>query len=288
MINVAFFGSSEYSNIILQKLITLPDFNLVTVITKPDKPTGRTQEITANPVADFARKNNLPLLQPEDFTPEFTKHFQTLNLDLALVVAYGPPYFTQELIDIPAFKIINIHPSPLPRYRGATPGPWQIIKGETKSSITFFQIDALPDHGPIITQIPLEITLTDTSESFYFKAFNLAASSLESVLKNYVNNPQNLTNQDDQQKSYFPKLNKQKAQIDWTQSSLEIYNFIRALYPWPIAWTYVENQQHQTLKMKIISADISQDKLILKDVQVEGKTIIPWSKISAYYIIIKK
>lgn len=288
MFNIAFFGSSEYSNIILKKLITLADFNLITVITKPDKPTGRNQDITANPVANFARKNNLPLLQPEDFTPEFTKHFQTLNLDLALVVAYGPPYFSQELIDIPTYKVVNIHPSPLPRYRGATPSPWQIIKGETKSSITFFQIDALPDHGPIIAQVPLEITSTDTSESFYLKAFNLAAESLESILKNYISHPDKLEVQDHTQKSYFPKLNKEKAQIKWSQSPLEIYNFIRALYPWPIAWTYVENQQHQTLKMKIISADISQDKLILKDVQIEGKTITPWSKISTYYTIIKK
>lgn len=287
MHNIAFFGSSEYSNIILQKLITLPDFNLVAVITKPDKPTGRSQEITANPVADFARKNNLPLLQPEDFTPEFITHFRSLNLDLALVVAYGPPYFTQELIDIPTFKVVNIHPSPLPHYRGATPGPWQIIKGETKSSVTFFQIDSLPDHGPIITQVPLDITSTDTSESFYLKAFNLATESLESVLKNYINNPEKLIEQDHTQKSYFPKLNKEKAQIDWSQSPLEIYNFIRALYPWPIAWTYIQNKQGQTFKIKLISADFTNNQLILKNVQIEGKKVTPWSEISNYYTIIK-
>ena len=287
MINIAFFGSSEYSIIILQKLITLPDFNLVTVVTKPDKPFGRSQEILPNPVADFARKNNLPLLQPEDFTPEFTAHFRSLNLDLALVVAYGPPYFTQELIDIPKYKIINIHPSPLPHYRGATPGPWQIIKGETQSAVSFFQIDALPDHGPIITQIPLEITFNDTSESFYLKAFNLASESLESVLKAYINNPNKLIQQDHTQKTYFPKLNKEKAQINWSQSPLEIYNFIRALYPWPSAWTYVENQQHQPLKMKVISSVFSSNKLILQNVQIEGKKIAPWSEISSYYSIIK-
>ena len=104
------------------------------------------------------------------------------------------------MIDIPTHKIINIHPSPLPKYRGATPGPWQIINGETTSAVTFFQIDALPDHGPIITQIPLKITPTETAATFYQKAFTLAATNLEPVLKSYLTHPNSLTPQDHTQK----------------------------------------------------------------------------------------
>ena len=95
----------------------------------------------------------------------------SLNIELASFMDKGGKDFTQDMIDIPTHKIINIHPSPLPKYRGATPGPWQIINGETTSAVTFFKIDALPDHGPIITQIPLKITPTETAATFYQKAF---------------------------------------------------------------------------------------------------------------------
>ena len=262
MIKTIFFGSSEYSVIILQQLLRLPDFDIQAVFTKPDKAVGRHQTITPNPVTIFATKNHLPLFQPEEFDDQLRTTLRQFQPDLGLVVAYGPPYFTQDMIDIPTHKIINIHPSPLPKYRGATPGPWQIINGETTSAVTFFQIDALPDHGPIITQIPLKITPTETAATFYQKAFTLAATNLEPVLKSYLTHPNSLTPQDHTQKSYFPKFTKDTAKIDWNWSPVKIDRFIRALQPWPIAWTYVINQQHQTLKMKLFSATIADHQLI--------------------------
>jgi len=278
MINLIFFGSSEHSIVILKKLLEIKDFYISAVITKIDKPVGRDQEITANPVADFSRQNNLNLLQIEEFTPEVKSKIKDLYPDLGLCVAFGPPYFDQEMIDIPKFKIVNIHPSPLPKYRGATPGPWQIINGETKSAVTFFQIDALPDHGPIISQIPFDISPNETATSFYQKAFDLASDNLESILKSYIQNPTILTDQDHSQKSYFPKLNKDSAQINWSWDEAKINRFINALNPWPIAWTFVINQQNQKLKMKMFGRNL---------VQIEGKKITPWSEISKYYTIDK-
>ncbi len=283
MVNLIFFGSSEYSLIILKKILKIKDFNLSAIITKPDKAVGRNQEITANPVADFARQNNLKLLQPEEFDQNFKSKIKDLKPDLALCVAFGPPYFDQELIDIPKYKIVNIHPSPLPKYRGATPGPWQIINGETATAVTFFQIDILPDHGPIISQIPFEITKDETSTSFYQKAFNLAADNLESILKTYIINHKSILKpQDHSQKTYFPKFNKESAQINWSWDSDKIDRFIRALNPWPVAWTYVTNQQGQKLKMKIFSFNTEP-----VEVQIEGKKITDWSEISKYYNINK-
>lgn len=288
MVNLIFFGSSEYSLIILKKILEIKDFNLLAVVTKPDKAVGRNQEITANPVADFARQNNLDLLQPQDFDQEFIDKFKELKPDLSLVVAYGPPYFNQEMIDTPQFKVVNIHPSPLPKYRGATPGPWQIINGETQSAVTFFQIDILPDHGPIISQIPFDISPTEIATSFYQKAFSLAANNLESVLKNYISNPTNLIIQDHTQKTYFSKFTKDNAQIDWSWDPAKIERFIRALNPWPIAWTFVTNQQSQKIKMKILSASTINQQLIPNTVQIESKKIVNWSEICKYYTINKK
>ncbi len=278
MTSLIFFGSSKYSVIILKKLLEIKDFNVLAVFTKPDKAVGRDKEITANPVADFAHQNNLKLIQPEKFDDDLRSIIYDLNPDLGLVVAYGPPYFTQEMIDIPKFKIVNIHPSPLPKYRGATPGPWQIINGEDKSAVTFFQIDALPDHGPIIAQIPFKINSDETATSFYQKAFTLAADNLESTLKNYISHPDQLMIQDHTQKTYFPKFNKDNAQIDWSWDEARIERFIRALNPWPIAWTYVTNRQGQKLKMKMFSLTLA---------QIEGKKITEWSEISKYYNINK-
>jgi len=279
---IIFFGSSEYSLIILQALLKITDFELLAVVSKSDKPVGRNQQITPNPVSKFCADQKLRLLQPETFDDAFISEFKKFKPDLGLCVAYGPPYFTQELIDIPIFKIVNIHPSPLPKYRGATPGPWQIINSETKSAVTFFQIDALPDHGPLITQIPFDISPTETSTSFYQKAFTLAADNLESVIRSYIQNPQSLSPQDHSQKSYFPKLTKESAKIDWSWNPDKIERFIRALNPWPIAWTYVENQQHQKLKMKIFSWTLEPDTI-----QIEGKKTTAWSEVKQHYQIIK-
>ncbi|MFA5828306.1 MAG: methionyl-tRNA formyltransferase [Candidatus Shapirobacteria bacterium] len=286
---IVFFGSSEYSLLILKCLQKIQGFDVSAVVTKPDKATGRDKQITPNPVSRFCADNHLPLLQPEAFDDQFSDTFRSLKPDLGLCVAYGPPYFSQELIDIPKYKIVNIHPSPLPKYRGATPGPWQIINNETKSAVTFFQIDILPDHGPVITQIPFTISPDETSSSFYQKAFNLAADSLETVLTSYIQNPQSLLPQDHSKKSYFPKLSKESAKIDWSWNINKIEHFIRALDPWPIAWTEVTNSKNQILKMKIFSStfDFRLSTLRLGTVQIEGKKPIPWAEVKDYYRIIK-
>jgi len=287
MINIIFFGSSLYSVTILQKLLEIKDFQISAIFSKTDKPVGRKQEIIPNPVAAFSKKNNLPLFQIEEFTSKVKQQIRQLNPDLALCVAFGPPYFDQETIDIPKYKIVNIHPSPLPKYRGATPGPWQIINGETKSAVSFFQIDALPDHGPIISQIPFEISPTETADTFYQKAFQLASDNLENTLKNYISQPNLIQPQDHSQKTYFPKFDKDKAEINWSWDQLKIARFIRALNPWPIAWTYVTNQQNQILKMKIFSSNLTNQHLVPNQVQIEGKTSTSWSEISSYYTIKK-
>jgi len=290
MTKIVFFGASIYSLPVLEKLTQISDFELVSVVSKVDKAFGRDQKITPNPVAKYCQDHHLPLLQIEEFDSSFKSHVSSLKPDLGLCLAFGPPFFDEETINLFPYKIVNIHPSPLPKYRGATPGPWQIINGETKSSVCFFQIDPLPDHGSIITQIPFEISKTETADSFYQKAFSLASDNLEPVLKSYLKSPESLTPQDHSQKSYFPKMSKDTAKIDWTWDSKKIERFIRALNPSPIAWTFVENLNGQILKMKIFSGILDQNntKLLPIMVQVEGKNKTGWKEIKKYYSIITK
>jgi methionyl-tRNA formyltransferase len=285
-IKLIFFGSSAYSLIILKQIIKSPLFDLQTVVSKIDKAQGRQKIITPNPVVKFCQDKHLPLLQTDTFDTKFISTLKKIKPDLIIVVAFGPPYFTQEIIDIPRFKIVNIHPSPLPKYRGATPGPWQIINGETNSSVTFFKIDALPDHGPIIHQIPFAIDQDETASSFYNKAFNLAAKNLNIIISNYIKNPTNLQIQNHQEKTYFPRFTKDSALINWSWPPIKIYRFINALSDWPIAWTYIRNQQNKTMKMKIFSATIQNNELIPQQIQIEGKNKNNWSEIKKYYRLI--
>lgn len=290
MTKIIFFGASIYSIPILEKLSQLSDFKLVSVVSKIDKAFGRDQKITPNPVTKYCQDHQLPLLQIEEFDKNCKLKIKNFGSKLGLCVAFGPPFFDEETINLFPQKIINIHPSPLPKYRGATPGPWQIINGETKSSVTFFQIDALPDHGPIISQIPFDISPTETADSFYKKAFSLAVNNLQSVLESYLSTTKPLLTQDHTQKSYYPKLTKDTAIIDWSWELEKIERFIRALNPWPIAWTFTSNVNGDLFKMKIFSAEIDKEKhqLIPKIVQIEGKNKIDWSEIKKYYSIIDK
>jgi methionyl-tRNA formyltransferase len=283
MISLTFFGSSEYSLIVLKKILSEKDLDLKLIVSKIDKPFGRDQQ-TPNPVAQFAKDHSLPLLQLEEFTPDHKSYIVGQKSDLGLCVAFGPPFFDEEMINLFPSKIVNIHPSPLPKYRGATPGPWQIINGETKSAVCFFQIDLLPDHGPIISSIPFDISNTETAHSFYHKAFTLASDNLVSILKSYLLSPiSSLIPQDHSQKSYFPKLTKETAQIDWTWSADKIDRFVRALNPWPIAWAYVNNAKGDQIKIKIFSYDLSSKQP--QTVQIEGKNKTNWSEIKKYYFI---
>lgn len=283
MTKVIFFGASHYSLPILQKLLTLADFQVPLIVTKTDKASGRDQKITPNPVAQFCQEQQLPLLQVDSFDSHFLSLVSSYSPDLGLCVAFGPPFFDQATIDLFPKKIINIHPSPLPRYRGATPGPWQIIKGEENSAVTFFQIDLLPDHGPIISSLPLKILPTDTAKTFYDRAFSLATDNLEKILNSYSLHPQKLTPQDHSKKSYFPKISKEKAEIDWQQPATKIDAFVRGLNPFPIAWSKVKNHQGNIYKIKIFSGKILNNQFVPEEVQIEGKTKTIWSKINPYY-----
>jgi len=287
MKRIIFFGASEYSIPILESLSKDKTIKIIAVITKPDKKADRNLTLKENIVAQAAKKLNLNIIKTEIFDDEFLKNYHSLKPDLGIVVAYGPPYFTKAMIDFPEFKVINIHPSPLPKYRGATPAPYQIINGETKSALSFFQIDELPDHGPIIKSIPFEIDSTDTSSTFYKKAFDIAANSVSQVISDYMEHPTNLLVQDHSQKTYYTKLTKDKANIDWTKPADYNERFIRAMQDWPIAWTKIQNTKNEILTMKIFSAKNINNVLSLDTVQIEGKNKVSWKEIEKYYKIIK-
>jgi len=287
MIRTIFFGASEYSVPVLEALVKDKKTKIIAVVTKPDKKADRNMLLKENIVTQIAKKHNLKIIKTEQFDTDFLKFYYSKKFDLGIVVAYGPPYFTKEMIDFPIYKVINIHPSPLPLYRGATPAPYQIINGETKSALSFFQIDELPDHGPIIKSILFDIDSTDTSSIFYEKAFKIASENISKVLKNYMEHPTDLLVQDHSKKTYHAKLTKDMAKIDWSKPANYNERFIRAMQDWPVAWAKVKNQNGDVLTMKIFSSKIVDKSLSLDTVQIEDKNKISWKEIEKYYKIIK-
>ncbi len=283
---LVFFGSNQYSVTVLKALLADSNFTVSTVVTKPDAPANRGQILTSNPVAIYCKENHVPLLQPIDFTQEFVQQFKSLEPDIAVVVAYGPPFFTQEMIDLPTYKVVNLHPSPLPKYRGAAPAPWQIINGESTSALSIFQIDALPDHGPIIAMLPFPISPTETSNTFYEKAFNIGAQSLGKILLDYIQTyPAMLKPQNHTEKTYYPRMDKSVAKINWNQSAEYNQRFIRAMQPWPIAWTEIIGKDREKRTMKVFSSSIKNNQLELENVQIEGKKLANWSQLKEHYAI---
>ena len=146
---IVYFGSDEIGINCLEEL--KKKYKLVCVITSPDRPKGRGLKLTPTPVKEWAEKNKIPLLQPEKFDPQFTEKLKKLNPSLIVLFSYGKK-IPSDILKIPEFGAINIHPSLLPKYRGAAPVEWALIKGEKETGITVIKMDEKIDHGEIIVQ----------------------------------------------------------------------------------------------------------------------------------------
>lgn len=239
---VVFMGTDKFAVPSLEAVIK-SGVDLITVITQPDQPKGRGLKLSFSPVKECALKNNIPICQPEkvrdkNFIERVKNEFQP---NLIIVVAYGQ-ILPKSLLDIPNFGCINIHPSLLPRYRGASPIQRAIMNGESETGVTIMFMDEGEDTGDIILQERVPIGITETSERLSEKLANIAGQMLLKLLLNddgTVKETLELPRhpQDHSQATYAPKLTKEDGLIDWGKSAFEIHNIIRGTIPWPGAYT---------------------------------------------------
>jgi len=292
-----FFGTPEFAAIILEKLIQaelMPE----AVICNPDKPTGRKQIITPPPVKVLAQKYGLTIYQPKDKN-ELLEIIKKLQPDLAIVAAFGM-LFPKEILAVPKYGFINIHPSLLPKYRGPTPIQNAILNGDEKTGVSLFLIDEKMDHGPILAQRELEFPISPAArdpaqrDNFQFpilsqKLAKLGADLLIQFLESLIS--QKLTNnikevglpnielkpQDESQATYTKKFETkdayiepadlEKAENQGGEIAIEIERKIRALNPEPGIWTLQNGK-----RMKILEAILTpENKIKLKKIQFEGK-----------------
>lgn len=247
--NIVFVGTPDFAVPSLQGLIK-EGLNVSAVITQPDRPIGRKRVITPPPVKKVAEKENLKVLQPEKIKDEgFVEKLRREKPDLIIVVAYGQ-ILPKSILEIPTIGCINVHASLLPKYRGASPIQWALVKGETETGVTTMWMDEGMDTGDIFLQESIEIDKLWSSQELTQKLSELGAKLLLETIdhikdQNYIRIPQ-----DDSQASYAPLLSKKHGKINWNHAAIDIYNQIRGLTPWPGTYTVRDNKKIKILKAK--------------------------------------
>lgn len=252
---IIFMGTPEFAVESLSKLVE-NDYNVVGVVTNPDKPAGRGQQIKESPVKKYAKEQNLPILQPSNlFDKDFIQQLQKLRPALQVVVAFKilPP----EVFNIPEYGTFNLHASLLPDYRGAAPINHVIINGEKKTGATTFFLDEKVDTGKIIMKKETEIAEDETAGTLHDKLMLLGAELVQETVEaiqqgNYETFSQYELIDGREKFKKAPKIFKNDCRINWNKTSREIYNFIRGLSPYPAAQTALTNSKQ--IKLKIFQA----------------------------------
>jgi methionyl-tRNA formyltransferase len=240
----------------LRALYAEPGFEVVQVVTQPDRPKGRDLKLTPSPVKTLALSLGLPVLQPERARePGFIQAMAALKSDLIAVAAFGqilPP----ALLELPKHGCLNVHTSLLPRYRGAAPIQWSILNGDSHTGVTIMKMDAGLDTGAIISQEKTEITPSDTAETLHDRLAQIGARLLTSTIPQYIEGRLMPVPQDNAAATHAPKIKKEHGHIDWTASATTLWNRVRGLIPWPGAFCYMPVANGGKTLLKIWGAEV--------------------------------
>lgn len=236
-LRIVFCGTPAFAVPSLRQLKAESDFQIVGVVTQPDRPRGRGQEIAVSAVKAAALELKLDVYQPAKIkSDEAFDYFQRLAPDAVVIIAYGQ-IISQRLIDIPRLGWINLHASLLPKYRGAAPINWAILNGEPITGLTTMQIDAGLDTGPILLRHEVEIGPDETAPELTARLAKAGAPLIVETLRYIESGEFAFSPQNNSRASYAPPLRKEDGRIDWQLSANYIYNRIRGLDPWPGAFT---------------------------------------------------
>ena len=239
---IVFCGTPEFAVPSLRRLLAEPDFTVAAVVSQPDRPRGRGQEVSASPVKQAAIEAGVSVYQPESIkTDAAYQVFVDTAPDTVVIIAYGQ-IIPKRLIALPRLGWINLHASLLPKYRGAAPINWAIVRGETSSGVTTMQIDAGMDTGPILQQHEMAIGPDETAPELARRMSEQGAGLMVDTLLRLERGEIRPRAQDASQASLAPRLSKEMGKIDWSLPAQEIYNRIRGLAPWPGAHTEFRGQ----------------------------------------------
>ena len=257
MLRIIYMGTPQFAVPALETLIAgskpglvlQEGYEIVTVITRPDKPSGRGKEVVYSPVKQLALSQEIPVWQPGSLKrQENIEMLAAYQSDLFIVAAFGQ-ILPQAVLDLPRYGTLNIHASLLPKYRGVSPISEAILQGDTETGVTIMLIDAGVDTGPILLQRAIPIAEDDTTGSLTLKLAALGASALLEALPLWVQGNITPQPQDERFASHTHRLHKEDGKIDWNRPADVLARTVRAFTPWPGAYTNWGNKI-----LKIISA----------------------------------
>ena len=236
-------GASDFGIPAFEALVAHPEYDVVGLVTQPDRPAGRGRKVSASPIKEMAVSSGVPVLQPRRLRdPEAIAEVTALDADVLAVAAYGQ-WIPPQVFDAPPHKTLNIHPSLLPRHRGAAPAMSAILSGDEESGITVIQVTEAMDAGDILAQVRLAITPEDTTGTLMAKLARLGAQTLVSTLPRWLNGEIQPMPQDHSQATWFPRVQKAQGQINWAKPAEQIWREVRAYNPWPSAYTFHQGQR---------------------------------------------
>lgn len=243
-LRIVFMGTPEFAVGILDTIIK-NNYEVVGVITAPDKPAGRGQKIKYSAVKEYALENNLKLLQPTNLKDEtFSAELKSLDANLQVVVAFR--MLPEAVWKMPKLGTFNLHASLLPNYRGAAPINWAIINGETTTGVTTFFIDDKIDTGAMILNAAIGISSNESAGELHDRLMALGSEAVvETLALIEKGNVQTTIQQDNSKIKTAYKLNRENCKIDWTKPATEIHNLIRGLSPYPSAWCLFKDKEQE-------------------------------------------
>ena len=247
---VVFMGTPDFSVPTLEKIIEA-GHEVIGVVTQPDKAKGRGKKVLFPPVKETALAHNLPVYQPRRARdPEFIEEMKTLNPDVMVVVAFGQ-ILPKAILDIPKYGCINVHASLLPKYRGAAPIQWAVIRGEKVSGVTTMQMDVGLDTGDMLLKKEVLLDEEETGGSLHDKLSTLGGNLLIETLEKIEAGDIHPEKQDDSQAGEYARmLDKNLGRIDFSMPAVEIERLIRGLNPWPSAFTSYNGKTMKLWKAK--------------------------------------
>ena len=242
---IVFFGSDNFSLIIIASLIHT-SHTTSAIVTTPDAKKGRGQHLSASPLKICAREHDIPCLQPDNLSDaEVLSVLKDLRADLFFIVSYGK-ILPSEVLCLPRLYCITIHPSLLPKYRGPSPIPYTLLHGDTETGFSVIKLSEKVDSGDIIYQETIAIDTMINAHELSNTIALYAAGKLRDILEMIERGTVRFRPQDERNASYAPFLKKEDGLLDWNTSSEKVHNRIRALIPWPCAYTYF---RHKMLKI---------------------------------------
>ncbi len=273
--NILFMGTPDFAKESLEAIYNAK-YNVIGIVTNPDKPKGRGMKMIASPVKEFAMENNIPVYQPLKVrnNTEFIEEIKALNPDVICVVAYGK-ILPKEILDIPKLGCINVHGSLLPKYRGAAPIQWAVINGEKQTGITTMYMDIGMDTGDMILKETVDIGEDETTGELWERLSKLGGKLLVDTLK-LIEEGKAPREKQSNDFTMAPMLNKEMSEINWEEkNAADIKNLVRGLNPIMGAFMYINDKKIKLWKVNVLSFEEFYSKYNINAENIElGKVIL--------------